>query len=191
MITTQSNSEASQIYDEKNIDLFSRPPAGYSLTQTPEKWPWDKPPQYVKLQDAYENIKNRMLKPSALYDTLNLLDAGISVETIVRSITFAAFTKGLINPDVAELLLPPLGLLLTLEARKAGISATVRSNITPTTIPENEILDIMKDLRPEKYYTMKAKVKYKKENSPVEETEIGMEKQIVDSFLTPVNREGK
>ena len=169
MITTQSNSEASQIYDEKNIDLFSRPPAGYSLTQTPEKW----------------------LKPSALYDTLNLLDAGISVETIVRSITFAAFTKGLINPDVAELLLPPLGLLLTLEARKAGISATVRSNITPTTIPENEILDIMKDLRPEKYYTMKAKVKYKKENSPVEETEIGMEKQIVDSFLTPVNREGK
>ena len=34
-------------YDESGIDPFSRAPAGYGLTQTPGKWPWDNPPEIV------------------------------------------------------------------------------------------------------------------------------------------------
>ena len=57
MIPTQESKAVSAEYDKKKRDLFSRPPAGYSLTQEPNKWPWDKPPQYTKIEDAYKSIR--------------------------------------------------------------------------------------------------------------------------------------
>lgn len=188
MIPTQESKAVSAEYDKKKLDLFSRPPAGYSLTQEPNKWPWDRPPQYTKIEDAYKSIRTKMLEPSALYDILNLLDAGISVETIIRSVTFGAFTQGIVNPDLAELLLPPLCIMLTLEASKAGISPTVRSNIKIDTIPEETILDIMKDLRPEKYYELLEMAEKGSSKDAVEEEVLPKTEQ---SFMNLVNKEDK
>ena len=188
MIPTQESKAVSAEYDKKKLDLFSRPPAGYSLTQEPNKWPWDRPPQYTKIEDAYKSIRTKMLEPSAWYDILNLLDAGISVETIIRSVTFGAFTQGIVNPDLAELLLPPLCIMLTLEASKAGISPTVRSNITKTTIPEENILEIMKELRPERYYELKNKGP---QNSVGQVTKEETLSETKESFLSLINKEDK
>jgi len=128
------------------------------------------------------------LESVALYDVLNLLNAGISVETIARSVTFGAFIQGIVNPDLAELLIAPLSLMLTLEASKAGITPTVLSNISIDTIPEENILDIMKDLRPEKYYELQEKAERGSSKDAVEKEVLPKTEQ---SFMNLVNKEDK
>ena len=116
-------------YDNVGGDPFSRSPAGYGLTQTPGKWPWDNPPEIVDVDDAFEDIKERMMVPAQRYDLLRLIDAGIPIETLVRTATFGAFTQGLITPDVAEMLNAPLSAHLLVEADRAGITPKFNNNV--------------------------------------------------------------
>ena len=138
-------------YDKVGTDPFSRAPAGYGLTQTPGKWPWDNPPTHVDLEDAFEDIKKRMLVPETRFDLLRLIDAGVPIETLVRTATFGAFTKGLITPDVAELLNVPLSAHLLVEARNAGLTPRFNNNVKLDVLPQDDVLEIMRRLNPKRY----------------------------------------
>jgi len=138
-------------YDELGIDPFSRAPAGYGLTQTPGKWPWDNPPTHVVLEDAYDDMKKRMMVPETRYDLIRLMDAGVAIETLVRTMTFGAFTEGLVTPDVAELLNIPLSTFLLIEARRAGLTPKFNNNVKLDVLPDEQIFDIMRDLNPKRY----------------------------------------
>jgi len=138
-------------YDNVGTDPFSRAPAGYGLTQTPGKWPWDNPPTHVDLEDAFEDIKKRMLVPETRFDLLRLIDAGVPIETLVRTATFGAFTKGLITPDVAELLNVPLSAHLLVEARNAGLTPRFNNNVKLDVLPQDDVLEIMRRLNPKRY----------------------------------------
>ena len=117
--------ELPQKYEDDGIDPFSAPPAGYSLT---------------KLMQSEER-----------FDLIRLMDAGIPIETLVRTVTFSAFTKGIINPDVSELLLVPLSLHLLTEARRAGITPKFNNNVKLDLIPQADIFDLMSELNPKRY----------------------------------------
>jgi len=138
-------------YDEVGIDPFSRAPAGYGLTQTPDKWPWDSPPTHTVLEDAFNDLKSRTLKSETRFDLLRLMDAGIPIETLVRTMTFGAFTEGLVNPDVAELLNVPLSAHLLVLARNAGITPRFNNNVKLDVLPQEDVLDIMRRLNPKRY----------------------------------------
>ena len=138
-------------YDKVGTDPFSRAPAGYGLTQTPGKWPWDNPPTHVDLEDAFEDIKKRMLVPETRFDLLRLIDAGVPIETLVRTATFGAFTKGLITPDVAELLNVPLSAHLLVLARNAGLTPRFNNNVKLDVLPQDDVLEIMRRLNPKRY----------------------------------------
>ena len=138
-------------YDKSGIDPFSRAPAGYGLTQAPGKWPWDNPPEIVDVDDAFEDIKKRMMVPEQRYDLLRLMDAGIAIETLVRTATFGAFTQGLITPDVAEMLNIPLSAHLLVEADRAGVEPKFSNNVKLDVLPDEQISDIMRSLNPERY----------------------------------------
>tara|TARA_R110000824_G_C15009546_1_gene657156 strand:- start:114 stop:707 length:594 start_codon:yes stop_codon:yes gene_type:complete len=149
--TQNKQSKFAKNYENKGIDPFSRAPAGYSLTQTPNKWPWEKPPQHADFTDAFVDIRKRLAQPEIRLDLLRLIDAGIPVETITRTITFSAFIKGIVSPDLAELLNLPISMHLTLDARRAGISPKFNNNVIDDSIPQHKIFDIMKELNPERY----------------------------------------
>lgn len=144
-------SQLSKSYESKGVDPFSRAPAGYSLTQTPNKWPWEKPPQHADLTDAFADIRKRLLDPEIRTDLLRLIDAGVPIESITRTITFGAFIKGTVSPDLAELLNIPISVHLTLDARRAGITPKFSNNIKNDSIPQHKIFDVMKELNPERY----------------------------------------
>lgn len=138
-------------YEKLGVDPFSVPPAGYSLTQPEGKWPWDSPPEHVDIKAAFTDIVQRMEAPERKLDLLRLMDAGVPIETIARTISFGAFTNGKCNPDVAELLNIPISLKLLTNARKAGISPKFNNSVELDIIPQDDIMDLMKDLNPTRY----------------------------------------
>jgi len=138
-------------YEKLGVDPFSVPPAGYSLTQPEGKWPWDSPPEHVDIKEAYKDIEQRMEVPERKLDLLRLMDAGVPIETIARTISFGAFTNGKVNPDLAELLNVPISLKLLTNARKAGISPKFNNSVELDIIPQDDIMDLMRDLNPTRY----------------------------------------
>ena len=139
-------SKSAKQYEDVGIDPFSAPPAGYSLTQPEGKWPWESSPTYVTVDEAYEAILSRIKVPEERMDLLNLMDAGVPIETLVRTITFTAFSKGLMTPDVAEIVNVPLSVYLLIEAQKAGITPRFNNNTKRESIPYDDILNIMSEL---------------------------------------------
>ena len=109
-------------YDEAEIDPFSAPPAGFSLTTPPGQSNWEQPPEHVDLETAFQEIKEKMMVPATRMTMLQLMDAGLPIETLVRTITFVGFSEGKFTPDLAEMLNPLLSMYMTMIADKAGIT---------------------------------------------------------------------
>ena len=175
-------------YDKAGIDPFSRPPAGYSLTQSPNKWAWERPPTHTTVEEAFENLRSRMLAPAERFDLIRLMDAGVPIETLVRTITFGAFTEGLVSPDVAEMVNLPLATHLILEARRVGVTPRVDNNIKVDVTSDKEITNLMKSLNPEKYLSLFDK------DAPQEEALEDMpedSKSKMEGFMASVKEETK
>ena len=92
---------------------FDTPVPGQSLTDTPGNYPWEHSPQFATVEDASHSIWNGIHEEDTMEKILVLLDAGLTVEEIVKVIVFAGFVEGKFNPDV--------GLLLVAMGKKAGI----------------------------------------------------------------------
>ena len=186
-------SKSAKQYEDVGIDPFSAPPAGYSLTQPEGKWPWESSPTYVTVDESYEAILSRIKVPEERMDLLNLMDAGVPIETLVRTITFTAFSKGLMTPDVAEIVNVTLSVYLLIEAQKAGITPRFNNNTKRESIPYDDILNIMSELNPDRYMEyMQGEEEEMPSNDKKEETE---NKNLLEadkmSFLKATSKENK
>ena len=171
-MATKKQTRLREQYDSAGIDPFSMPPAGHSLTTPPGKWAWEQPPQHVDLEEAYDEIKSKMMIPENRITMLQLMDAGIPIETLVRTITFTGFTQGKFTPDVAELLNPLVGIYMAIQADKAGITPRMLNNPPESAIDIETVSTIMKDLNPDRYLQLL--------NKPTEEEEMVEEKEAAD-----------
>ena len=59
-------------------------------------------------EEALNVIQQSLEEPTAYKTIINLLDAGISSETIASSLVLKMFSEGVFSPDVAEIIKPPL-----------------------------------------------------------------------------------
>jgi hypothetical protein len=100
---------------------FDTPVPGQSLTDTPGNYPWEHSPQFATVEDASHSIWNGMHKEETMEKILVLLDAGLTVEEIVKVIVFAGFVEGKFNPDVGLLLVPIVSDMVVAMGKKAGI----------------------------------------------------------------------
>ena len=100
---------------------FDTPIPGQSLTDEPGNYPWEHAPQFATVEDASHAIWNGMHKEETMEKILVLLDAGLTVEEIVKVIVFAGFVEGKFNPDVGLLLVPIVSDMIVAMAKKAGI----------------------------------------------------------------------
>lgn len=169
-----------QQYDRDKIDPFSVPPAGYGLTTPPGKWAWEQPPEHVDVEDAYEEIKAKMMVPENRMTMIQLIDAGVPIETLVRTITFAGFTEGKFTPDVAEILNPLLAVHMAIQADKAGITPRMLNNPPKTSVDSDVVFDIMKDLNPERYLQL---IDMPLDESGEEEEDQPKEKKTAENFM--------
>ena len=100
---------------------FDTPVPGQSLTAEPGNYPWEHAPQFATVEDASHAIWNGMHKEETMEKILVLLDAGLTVEEIVKVIVFAGFVEGKFNPDVGLLLVPIVSDMVVAMGKKAGI----------------------------------------------------------------------
>ena len=107
----------------------SDPIPGQSLTAEPGKHPYEKPPMYANTMEAFKAIKSSLYRSKESAEELaEIVDSGISCETLASSIVISSFMKGMFNPDVAELIKPFIALEIYKIAEKVGVTNIVLFN---------------------------------------------------------------
>ena len=100
---------------------FDTPIPGQSFTDEPGNYPWEHPPQYVTTDGAADHLWNRMSEPEFAEQIIAMLDAGVPVEAIGRTVLFGGFLKGKFSPDVAFIIAEPVMKMIATIGVIAGI----------------------------------------------------------------------
>lgn len=105
-----------------NVNFFDGPIPGQSLTDSPEQpYRWERPPEFVKLDQAMMYFADKLLQPETYAEMMKLLSRGQTVDALAQMILYASFTEGKINPDLMMLCYEPLLFLIMAMAEKVGI----------------------------------------------------------------------
>ena len=91
---------------EDNSMFLTAPIPGQSLTVEPGSVPWEKPPQYVNIDDVASFYSEKLDNPEAIYELMSLLEKGIPILTIVNTMIKASIMKGYHTVDTGFLVTP-------------------------------------------------------------------------------------
>lgn len=145
----------------KKVDSFNFPIPGHSLTDEPGKWPWDKTPDISDPDSAVEFVTERIENnKSTKENMIRLLASGVSVETLINTVALGGFQNGTFNPDVAELIKPPLAVYFIDLAIRNSVPVKVFEG-TPTELDEKDVIShedaftIMREKNPREYNKFK------------------------------------
>ena len=100
---------------------FDTPIPGQSLTDEPGNYPWEHPPPYVTTDGAADHLWNKMSEPEFAEQIIAMLDAGVPVEAIGRTVLFGGFLKGKFSPDVAFIIAEPVMKMIATIGVIAGV----------------------------------------------------------------------
>ena len=170
------------------VDLFNmKPIPGSSLTEEPGKRPYERPPQITEPDKALQYCLNGMLGNTAVREELfDVLDMGISVETVASAFTLQAFSEGVFDPNVAELVKTPLIQFITQEAGREGIEdLNVINEDVPKMMPDDKKLRVMQSLSPNKFNRLNEEFMTLSQQDDFES--IGMEDEQ-DTMTMPENQ---
>ena len=138
--------------------LLEGPIPGQSLTGEPGNTPWESPPEISSPEDAVNFIFDNMKSEENMSKLLGFMTAGVPLEAITKTITFAGFAAGHWTPDVAELIQPTVTLGLLNVALAAGINPTIEANqknrVANEDRDDTSIAKLMKTFKPEEYDNM-------------------------------------
>jgi hypothetical protein len=91
-----------------NSIFLTAPIPGQSLTVEPGSVPWEKPPQFVTLDEVASFYSEKLDNPEAIFEMLNLLDKKIPILTIVNTMIKASIMQGYHTVDTGFLVTPIL-----------------------------------------------------------------------------------
>lgn len=131
-------------------------PPGNSLTDTPGKWPWERPARFSNPDDVIDYTIDSISNGPVRDDMIKMMMAGITVEELVEQIAFKGFMAGAFTPDVAELVKPAIGIFLADMAIQEGFEPQMFVDEEPI---EGEVTDeaffrILKNKNPELFAGM-------------------------------------
>mgnify|MGYP003132187437 CR=1 FL=1 len=119
------------------------------------KFPWETPPEIESIADAFDFVSNNKNEPTTKENILKLMYAGVPAEAIARTTSFTGFLEGLWTPDISELLVIPLMLDFVADAQEEGFTARIFNDFDDDTVSDESVLDIMEELKPEEFNTIK------------------------------------
>jgi len=126
---------------ERQQNPFDTPVPGQSLTDNPKNYKWENPARFSKLEDSSLHIWRELNKKDNLKRIIVLLEAGISVEAVTRTIVFSGFIEGAFSIDSALLLTPIVQKMILQVGKAAGIS-----KLKVTRPKKNETEEMIKNL---------------------------------------------
>ena len=132
------------------IQALSAPP-GHSLTDTPNKWQWEKPPEFTDPNEALDFVLDGLETGTTPRDMGRMMAAGITIEELVTQIGFKGFMEGYYSPDGAELIKPSIAIYLMGLAEDNGFELVVENkveNVDEKGVNEQTFYEIMKERNP-------------------------------------------
>lgn len=117
---------------ELEYDEFSASIPGESLTKEPGSASWETPPRYTQVEDVADILMKKIFEKENTKRIMMMLDAGIPVEGVAKTILFAGFSEGQFTPDVAIL----VGRLVFEAILTVGVIGKVE-NLRITLEPQN------------------------------------------------------
>jgi len=116
-----------QEYKEGVGNPFDSPVPGQSLTDTPGNYPWEHPPQFTDPEETTEYIWATLHQKELTEQLIGMLDAGVPVEAIGRTILFAGFMEGKFSPDLAFIITEPVMKMIAAIGVNGGVEKIVFS----------------------------------------------------------------
>jgi len=101
--------------------IMDGPTPGQSLTTEPKSQQWERPPQFSTPEQATDHIWKMLTKPAVTKSTLTMLDQGIPVEALARTLLFQGFSEGKWTVDTMMLIGNPVMLMIATLGKAAGI----------------------------------------------------------------------
>jgi len=109
-------------FTQTEYNPFDGPIAGQSLTDEPGNYPWEHAPQYTDPEELLDSMYDQLTSGKMAEQIIAMLDAGVPVEAIVRTMTFSGFMQGKYTPDVGFMIIEPLMKIVSAIGIRAGIS---------------------------------------------------------------------
>ena len=136
----------------KNPDPFARAIPGQSLTEPPGLRPYEKPPAITTPGRLLETIEP-VLKEEVSKSIADLLEMGISCETMADGICKKYFMEGAATPDVVELAKPGIFMIVAQIGDDQNVEDMKLFNEGPAKkkLSEIEKLKLMEKIDPKKY----------------------------------------
>jgi len=134
---------------ENNGLFLEGPIAGMGLTHELGGRPWQKPPQYVTVDEALEYYLPKFSDPEILDNLLDVMELGIPLTTIADGMQSAAVMEGLHTIDVGMLVVPVLIEMMAYIGDDAGIEYDLGMEERPDEdkIPESKVALAIKKVR--------------------------------------------
>ena len=120
--------------EKLQIDPIGRPIPGQSLASDMSDLPYERPPLTASVPEALEAIFQGIEQPLQKENLMDILEIGLSVETVASAIVMKAFSDGIITPDMAELIKPPIVIFIASTAEDEGIEYTLFNDPVETGI---------------------------------------------------------
>lgn len=140
-------------------DIFDKPIPGQSLTQEMGSMPFEQPPQYTDIEEALEEIFDKLTSTSKVTELVLTLEQGVPVEMLARTIVFDGFLKGKWTPDMAMLMVRIVAAMIISIAVKKGVSPTIFNEDTKKKEFMHNILDL--EARQGKQVKLESESKFK------------------------------
>ena len=109
---------------------FGAPIPGNSLFTTPKDRPWERPSELDTVDDALAYYFTNLRDPEVIDDLMTVVDMGISLEPIVKTIYMSSVMNGVHNLDVGLIVAPVLTEFLAAVAKSYGVDFKY-TNIDP------------------------------------------------------------
>lgn len=101
--------------------LFSAPIPGQSLTDEPQKYPFERPPETTDPEDAIKRHIKRLNKPDVIDNLLDVLEIGLPIKALTESILTDAVMNGIHTVDISLIIAPVIHEQIKAIADEAGV----------------------------------------------------------------------
>ena len=116
-------------FEEANVNPFSAPTPGESLTTAPDMpKAWEQPAQYVDQNKAMEAVYMELTEEDTLRKLINMINDGTPLDQIAQVTLYKGYTEGKFSPDLMLMLIEPTLYLLIAIADYAEIKDYILYN---------------------------------------------------------------
>ena len=133
----------------RKMSPFEGPVPGQSLTAKKGNMPYERPPEDTDPEKALVKLFNGLTKQENAHRTLALLEQGIPVKTMVRTLLLGGFMEGKYSAPMLPIMAGPLALMLKSMADEAGIKAQMEPVKVQEKVPEHMMNLVMGADEPE------------------------------------------